>query len=137
MSNDDFRMPNKLSSENRNWARQFVSETEPKQAIESNEQFVSLSLRGTSGERAGERADLSASSPRPSPPSHGRRGRGCHAPRVLRWNHMHSTESKFGASRLPATAHLILRIVPFQPEARLLVAFPVQVMQQRSVGVLW
>src|SRR3989442_14578393 len=49
----------------------FIPLTAPEQAIGSTEQFVSLSPRGTSGERAGERGipHKSASSPRPSPPA--------------------------------------------------------------------
>jgi hypothetical protein len=54
----------------------FIPLTAPEQAIGSNEQFVPLSPRGTSGERAGERGTPhdSASSPRPSPPSAGGEG---------------------------------------------------------------
>ena len=39
----------------------FISRTAPEQAISSDKQFVSLSPRGTSGERAGERGPAAAS----------------------------------------------------------------------------
>jgi len=49
-----------------NWAVHFIPLREPEQAIGSNAQFVSLSPRGTSGERAGEKGNThkEASSPR-------------------------------------------------------------------------
>src|SRR3989442_14536527 len=60
----------------------FIPLTAPEQAIGSTEQFVSLSPRGTSGERAGERGipHKSASSPRPSPPAE--RGEGAETMRL-------------------------------------------------------
>ena len=55
---------------------QFIPLTAPEQAIGSTQQFVSLSPRGTSGERAGEKGipQESASSPRPSSSSEGGEG---------------------------------------------------------------
>ena len=54
-------------------------------AVRSNEQSVSLSPRGTSGERAGKRGspEKDASSPRPSPPLRGGEGDARSASRIL------------------------------------------------------
>ena len=68
-------------------AMQFIPLTAPEQAIGSTQQFVSLSPRGTSGERAGERGipHKSASSPRPSPPGEG--GEGGEGEETMRRDH--------------------------------------------------
>ena len=72
----------------------------PEQAIGNNERFDSLSPRGTSGERAGERGTphKSTSSPRPSPPSAG--GEGAAA---TRYQHREPY-----STRLPLTGALII-----------------------------